>query len=75
TIGSVEDDRLITKMNKKDSSNEEEIKQESKVELKEEDKGEEDIRKRKHATDEDKEVDYEILNKCNTLKSEYAAEC
>ncbi|GJY24918.1 hypothetical protein Tco_0399644 [Tanacetum coccineum] len=100
-IGSVEDDKLITKMNKKDSSKEEEIKQESKVEVKEEDKGEEDTRKRKHGTrrkmksrkrrfkqdtsqddpsdtekendelrlcltiapDEDKEVDYEILDK------------
>ncbi|GKD71569.1 hypothetical protein Tco_1325659 [Tanacetum coccineum] len=100
-IGSVEDDRLITKMNKKDSSKGEEIKQESKEEVKEEDKGEENTRKRKHgtrkkmksrkrrfkqdtsqddpsdiekendelrlcltiATDEDKEVDYEILDK------------
>ncbi|GJY86613.1 hypothetical protein Tco_0500639 [Tanacetum coccineum] len=34
-IGSVEDDKLITKMNKKDSSKEEEIKQESKVKVKE----------------------------------------
>ncbi|GJT05686.1 putative ribonuclease H-like domain-containing protein [Tanacetum coccineum] len=49
-IGSVEDDRLITKMNKKDSSKEEEINQESKVEVKEEDKGEENTRKRKHST-------------------------
>ncbi|GJY94539.1 hypothetical protein Tco_0510900 [Tanacetum coccineum] len=62
-IGSVEDDRLINKMNKKDSSKGEEIKQESKEEVKEEDKGEEHTRKRKHATDEDKEVDYEILDK------------
>ncbi|GJV05500.1 hypothetical protein Tco_1343156 [Tanacetum coccineum] len=100
-IGSVEDDKLITKMNKKDSSKEEEINQESKVEVKEEDKGEENTRKRKHSTrkkmksrkrrfkqdtskddpsdtekeneelrlcltiapDEDKEVDYEILDK------------
>ncbi|GJU89846.1 hypothetical protein Tco_1302269 [Tanacetum coccineum] len=88
-------------MNKKDSSKGEEIKQESKVEVKEEDKGEESTRKRKHgtrkkmksrkrrfkqdtsqddpsdiekendelrlcltiATDEDKEVDYEVLDK------------
>ncbi|GJS62444.1 hypothetical protein Tco_0657228 [Tanacetum coccineum] len=35
-------------MNKKDSSKGEEIKQESKVEVKEEDKGEESTRKRKH---------------------------
>ncbi|GJU08973.1 putative ribonuclease H-like domain-containing protein [Tanacetum coccineum] len=100
-IGSVEDDRLITKMNKKDSSKGEEIKQESKEEVKEEDEGEENTRKRKHGTrkkmksrkrrfkqdtsqddpsdtekeneelrlcltiapDEDKEVDYEILDK------------
>ncbi|GJV83833.1 hypothetical protein Tco_1523731 [Tanacetum coccineum] len=67
-IGSVEDDKLITKMNKKDSSKEEEINQESKVEVKQEDKVEENTRKRKHkneraeivlvdkklATDEDK---------------------
>ncbi|GJU15151.1 hypothetical protein Tco_1143117 [Tanacetum coccineum] len=37
-IGSAEDDRLINKLNKKDSSKEEEINQESKVEVKEEDK-------------------------------------
>ncbi|GJS58580.1 ribonuclease H-like domain-containing protein [Tanacetum coccineum] len=97
----LKNDRLITKMNKKDSSKEEEIKQESKEEVKEEDKGEENTRKRKHGTrkkmksrkrrfkqdtsqddpsdtekendelrlcltiapDEDKEVDYEILDK------------
>ncbi|GJQ93722.1 ribonuclease H-like domain-containing protein [Tanacetum coccineum] len=96
-IGSVEDDRLIKRMNKKDSSKGEEIKQE----VKKEDKGEENTRKRKHGTrkkmksrkrrfkqdtsqddpsdiekendelrlcltiapDEDKEVDYEILDK------------
>ncbi|GJY28902.1 uncharacterized mitochondrial protein-like protein [Tanacetum coccineum] len=100
-IGSVEDDKLITKMNKKDSSKEEEINQESKEEVKQEDKEEENTRKRKHSTrkkmksrkrrfkqdtsqddpsdtekeneelrlcltiapDEDKEVDYEILDK------------
>ncbi|GJS69975.1 hypothetical protein Tco_0702816 [Tanacetum coccineum] len=62
-IGSVEDDRLIKRMNKKDSSKGEEIKQESKEEVKEEDKEEENTRKRKHAPDEDKEVDYEILDK------------
>ncbi|GJR38470.1 hypothetical protein Tco_1214154 [Tanacetum coccineum] len=73
-IGSVEDDRLINKMNKKDSSKEEDIKKESKEEVEEEDKGEEDTRKRKLendelrlcltiAPDEDKEVDYEILDK------------
>ncbi|GKA18132.1 hypothetical protein Tco_0697969 [Tanacetum coccineum] len=49
-IGSVEDDRLITKMNKRDSSKGEVIKQESKEEVKEEDKGEENTRKRKHDT-------------------------
>ncbi|GJT82950.1 hypothetical protein Tco_1057292 [Tanacetum coccineum] len=57
-----EDDKLITKMNKKDSSKEEEIKKESKVEVKEEDKGEEDTRKRKHAPDEDKGRDMNILD-------------
>ncbi|GJR85446.1 putative ribonuclease H-like domain-containing protein [Tanacetum coccineum] len=49
-IGSVEGDRLINKLNKKDSSKGEEIKQESKVEVKEEDEGEEKKRKRKHST-------------------------
>ncbi|GJU14996.1 hypothetical protein Tco_1142962 [Tanacetum coccineum] len=62
-IGSVEDESLIKKMKKKDSSKGEEIKQESKEEVKEEDKDEENTRKRKHAPDEDKEVDYEILDK------------
>ncbi|GJW92790.1 hypothetical protein Tco_0172462 [Tanacetum coccineum] len=72
-IGSVEDDRLIKRMNKKDSSKGEEIKQESKEEVKEEDKGEENTRKRSTndelrlcltiAPNEDKEVDYEILDK------------
>ncbi|GJU25246.1 putative ribonuclease H-like domain-containing protein [Tanacetum coccineum] len=100
-IGSVEDEKLIKRMNKKDSSKEEEIKQESKDEVKEEDEGEEKTRKRKHYTrkkmksrkrrfkqdtsqddpsdiekendelrlcltiapDEDREVDYEILDK------------
>ncbi|GKB50170.1 hypothetical protein Tco_0900923 [Tanacetum coccineum] len=58
-IGSVEDDRLIKRMNKKDSSKGEEIKQESKEEVKEEDKGE----GIQETPDEDKEVDYEILDK------------
>ncbi|GJQ92023.1 hypothetical protein Tco_0003162 [Tanacetum coccineum] len=49
-IGSIEDDRLVNKMNKKDSSKGEEIKQESKQEVNEEDKGEEYTRKRKHST-------------------------
>ncbi|GJR02967.1 ribonuclease H-like domain-containing protein [Tanacetum coccineum] len=97
-IGSVEDESLIKRMNKKDSSKEEEIKQESKEEVKQEDKEEENSRKRKHGTrkkmksrkrryiqhtseddtdkendelrlcltiapDEDKEVDYEVLDK------------
>ncbi|GJV05515.1 hypothetical protein Tco_1343171 [Tanacetum coccineum] len=51
-IGSIKDDKLIKRMNKKDSSKGEEIKQESKVEVKEEDKGEESTRKRKHENDE-----------------------
>ncbi|GJV25276.1 hypothetical protein Tco_1377971 [Tanacetum coccineum] len=100
-IGSVEDESLIKKMKKKDSSKGEEIKQESKEEVKEEDEGEEKTRKRKHCTrkkmksrkrrfkqdtsqddpsdiekennelrlcltivpNEDKEVDYELLDK------------
>ncbi|GKB06671.1 hypothetical protein Tco_0834904 [Tanacetum coccineum] len=108
-IGSVEDDKLITKMNKKDSSKEEEINQESKIEVKEEDKGEENTRKRKHSTrkkmksrkrryiqntseddsdkendelrlyltiaqDEEKEVDYEILDRKFPIK-EWKTEC
>ncbi|GKD92626.1 hypothetical protein Tco_1372463, partial [Tanacetum coccineum] len=40
-IGSVEDESLIKRMNKKDSSKGEEIQQESKQEVKEEDKDEE----------------------------------
>ncbi|GJW08140.1 hypothetical protein Tco_1570563 [Tanacetum coccineum] len=100
-IGSVEDESLIKRMNKKDSSKGEENKQESKQEVKEEDKDEKNTRKRKQGTrkkmksrkrrfkqdtsqddpsdiekendelrlcltiapDEDKEVDYEILDK------------
>ncbi|GJR23302.1 hypothetical protein Tco_0971829 [Tanacetum coccineum] len=62
-IRSVEDESLIKKMKNKDSSKGEEIKQESKEEVKEEDKDEENTRKRKQAPDEDKEVDYEILDK------------
>ncbi|GKB28587.1 hypothetical protein Tco_0867988 [Tanacetum coccineum] len=55
-------------MKKKDSSKGEEIKQESKEEVKQEDKEEENTRKRKHgtktnSTKEDKEVDYEVLDK------------
>ncbi|GJU08036.1 hypothetical protein Tco_1124466 [Tanacetum coccineum] len=63
-IGSVEDDRLITKMNKKDSSKEEEIKQESKEVVKEEDKGKE-FKKRK-PFDESKrseEINMNVRNK------------
>ncbi|GJW37305.1 hypothetical protein Tco_0060225 [Tanacetum coccineum] len=101
SIGSAEDERLIKRMNEKDSSKGEVIKEETKEEVKEEDKGEENTRKRKHGTrkkmksrkrrfiqdtsqddptdsekendelrlcltiapDEDKEVDYEILDK------------
>ncbi|GJZ29764.1 hypothetical protein Tco_0574411 [Tanacetum coccineum] len=46
-IGSVEDESLIKRMNKKDSSKGEKIKQESKEEVKQEDKEEENTRKRK----------------------------
>ncbi|GJW09087.1 hypothetical protein Tco_1571510 [Tanacetum coccineum] len=45
-IGSVEDDRLIKRMNKKDSSKGEEIKQESKEEVKKRYNGEEKIQER-----------------------------
>ncbi|GKC53483.1 hypothetical protein Tco_1076228, partial [Tanacetum coccineum] len=61
-IGSVEDESLINRMNKKDSSKGEENKQESK----EEDVKEEDEELRLCLTiapDEDKEVDYEVLDK------------
>ncbi|GJY51823.1 hypothetical protein Tco_0442670 [Tanacetum coccineum] len=50
-------DKPDPKMNKKDSSKEEEIKQESKVEVKEEDEGEKNTRKRKHALGDQ----YELL--------------
>ncbi|GJX12132.1 hypothetical protein Tco_0201991 [Tanacetum coccineum] len=52
SIGSVEDERLIKKMNEKgiDSSKKEEVKEESKEEVKEESKEEEDNRKRKLGT-------------------------
>ncbi|GKG24306.1 hypothetical protein Tco_0394934, partial [Tanacetum coccineum] len=100
SIGSAEDERLIKRMNEKDPSKGKEIKEETKVKVNEEDKGEENTRKRKHGTrkkiksrkrrfkqdtsqddpsdsekendelrlcltiapDEDKEVDYEILD-------------
>ncbi|GJR95299.1 hypothetical protein Tco_0267473 [Tanacetum coccineum] len=100
-IGSVEDESLIKKMKKKDTSQGEEIKEVSKEEIKQEDKEEENPRKRKQGTrkkmksrkrrfkqdtsqddpsdiekendelrlcltiapDEDKEVDYEVLDK------------
>ncbi|GJV08751.1 hypothetical protein Tco_1346407, partial [Tanacetum coccineum] len=68
SIGSAEDERLIKKMNEKgiDSSKNEMVK--------EEDKEEESTRKRKLAPDEEKEVDYEILDKKHPIiewKTEY----
>ncbi|GJS75162.1 hypothetical protein Tco_0725043 [Tanacetum coccineum] len=67
-IGSVEDDRLINKLNKKDSSKGEEIKQ-----VKSNLKSRKRIKEREHKKmkaqfknkdeNEDKEVDYEILDK------------
>ncbi|GJU34891.1 hypothetical protein Tco_1183245 [Tanacetum coccineum] len=65
-IGSVEDDTLINKLNKKDSSKGEEIKQESKLKITPSDTEKENEELRLCLTiapDEDKEVDYEILDK------------
>ncbi|GJR99676.1 hypothetical protein Tco_0316185 [Tanacetum coccineum] len=68
SIGSAEDERLIKKMNEKgiDSSKSEVIKEESKEE--------ERNRKRKLAPDEEKEVDYEILDRKYPIK-EWKTEC
>ncbi|GKC97117.1 hypothetical protein Tco_1162559, partial [Tanacetum coccineum] len=54
--------------------NSEVIKEESKEEVHEEDKDEESTRKRKLAQDEEKEVDYEILDKKYPIK-EWKTEC
>ncbi|GJY15546.1 hypothetical protein Tco_0385968 [Tanacetum coccineum] len=76
SIGSAEDERLIKKMNEKgiDSSKNEMVKEESKEEVKEESKEEESNRKRKLAPDEEKEVDYEILDRKYPIK-EWKTEC
>ncbi|GJY96156.1 hypothetical protein Tco_0512517 [Tanacetum coccineum] len=76
SIGSAEDERLIKKMNEKgiDSSKNEMVKEESKEEVKEENKEEESTRKRKLAPDEEKEVDYEILDRKYPIK-EWKTEC
>ncbi|GKA84379.1 ribonuclease H-like domain-containing protein, partial [Tanacetum coccineum] len=74
SIGSAEDERLIKKINEKgvDSSKGEKIKVENKEEVKEENTGEESTRKRKQ--DEEKEVDYEILDMKYPIK-EWKTEC
>ncbi|GJV83767.1 hypothetical protein Tco_1523665 [Tanacetum coccineum] len=90
SIGSAEDERLIKRMNEKgiDSSKNEMVKEESKEEVKEENKEEESNRKMKtcekdndelrlHLTiapDEEKEVDYEILDRKYPIK-EWKTEC
>ncbi|GKC03354.1 hypothetical protein Tco_0994964 [Tanacetum coccineum] len=83
SIGSAEDERLIKRMNEKgvDLSKSEVIKEESKEEVQEEDKDEESTRKRKLGTrkkdgtqDEEKEVDYEILDRKYPIK-EWKTEC
>ncbi|GJU79357.1 hypothetical protein Tco_1276427, partial [Tanacetum coccineum] len=68
SIGSAEDERLIKRMNEKgvDSSKSEVLKEESKEE--------ESTRKRKLAPDEEKEVDYEILDRKYPIK-EWKTEC
>ncbi|GKD15623.1 hypothetical protein Tco_1200030, partial [Tanacetum coccineum] len=78
SIGSAEDERLIKRMNEKgvDSSKDEmikeeskeEVKKESKAEVQEESKEEESTRKRKLVPDEQKEVDYEILERKYPIK-------
>ncbi|GJT54712.1 putative ribonuclease H-like domain-containing protein [Tanacetum coccineum] len=76
SIGSAEDERQIKRMNEKgiDSSKSEVIKEESKEEVQEESKEEESTRIRKLALDEEKEVDYEILDKKYPIK-EWKTEC
>ncbi|GJV37435.1 hypothetical protein Tco_1409912 [Tanacetum coccineum] len=76
SIGSAEDERLIKRMNEKgvDSSKSEVLKEESKEEVQKESKEEESTRKRKLAPDEEKEVDYEILDRKYPIK-EWKTEC
>ncbi|GJU88199.1 hypothetical protein Tco_1300622 [Tanacetum coccineum] len=76
SIGSAEDERLIKRMNKKgvDSSRSEVLKEESKEEVQKESKEKESTRKRKLAPDEEKEVDYEILDRKYPIK-EWKTEC
>ncbi|GJU82156.1 putative ribonuclease H-like domain-containing protein [Tanacetum coccineum] len=65
----LKNESLIKRMNKKDSSKEEEIKQESKEEVKQEDKEEENTRKRKQ--DEDKgseEINLNVVTRSNGQK-------
>ncbi|GKC22241.1 hypothetical protein Tco_1024391 [Tanacetum coccineum] len=85
SIGSAEDERLIKRMNEKgvDLSKSEVIKEESKDEVKEEDKDEENDSDKEndelrlHLTivpDEEKEVDYEILDRKYPIKK-WKTEC
>ncbi|GJY29615.1 hypothetical protein Tco_0405382 [Tanacetum coccineum] len=90
SIGSAEDERLIKRMNEKgiDSSKNEMVKEESKEEIKGEKRRRKSTRKRKlcekeneelrlHLTiapDEEKEVDYEILDRKYPIK-EWKIEC
>ncbi|GKA38876.1 hypothetical protein Tco_0731427 [Tanacetum coccineum] len=80
SIGSAEDERLIKRMNEKgiDSSKSEVIKEESKEEVQEENDSEkENDELRLHLTiapDEEKEVDYEILDRKYPIK-EWKTEC
>ncbi|GKE99110.1 hypothetical protein Tco_0022461 [Tanacetum coccineum] len=70
SIRSAEDERLIKRMNEKgvDLSKSKVIKEESKEEVQKEVKDEESTRKRKFAEDEEKEVDYEILDRKYPIK-------
>ncbi|GJW88031.1 hypothetical protein Tco_0163371 [Tanacetum coccineum] len=65
STGSAKDERLIKKMHEKRGglSKSEVIKEDTKEEVKDEDKDEESTRKRKLAQDEEKEVDYEVLDR------------
>ncbi|GJV73968.1 putative ribonuclease H-like domain-containing protein [Tanacetum coccineum] len=76
SLGLPKDERLIKRMNEKgvDSSKGEVIKEENKSKAKEENKGEESTRKRKLVLDEEKEVDYEILDRKYPIK-EWKTEC
>ncbi|GJU54114.1 hypothetical protein Tco_1227828 [Tanacetum coccineum] len=77
SLGSAEDERLIKKINEKGvvSSKDEMIKEESKEEVKKESKAEvQEESKEEETPDEEKEIDYEILERKYPIK-EWKTEC